>query len=527
MKNSIPFIYPDYIVHALNQLMIQSAEDKNGLLYKNTDVISVLYNQYNDFPVTEQVYSLIWQWIYRMVDAGNDNWIKQYWNIAHQYYMFKLEKKKDWAERERFCEFHVMACTLLFYKKRYIPLIHSLTFTNTLPPQYPLIPNTIDNIIHVYEILSNKNQTFYLEKYQMDEVIGGANEGDKVEGLLVDYFALLLIRSVYLKKYDALYSYPIELSETEADSIENINYKIRLIDNLKNHLVCLPNKAIKACLLKTKWKTDALMLLGQYKEKFTKKCEELKGNAPISEEKRKNIKNSLIQATLSFNLPMMANDNKNKNWNNADCEKHIFSQQIILDESLIIDGYENIDSNLTKIISNLHFQMQKFYRYQLLFSSAYKSQVIPYYDLEKVLKKLSLSSEYTLLLMGVSHSIFDEIEGFTFKDKKYFYENSRIYEMPSNIPYIFVMRNDNVPYCSYREIPQEELKGEKEIDANTHLYSNIDTLTKDNLTLSVKQCISVSVPKHLRYLRLQISYQLKSDDMLVSKIESINNIYDE
>ena len=93
MKNNNKplFIYPDYIVQVLNQLMEDSVKNQNGILCKRTDIGEILYNQFNDFPITEQVYRMMWSWVNKMLDAGHYDWIKQYWNIANQYCTFKLE----------------------------------------------------------------------------------------------------------------------------------------------------------------------------------------------------------------------------------------------------------------------------------------------------------------------------------------------------------------------------------------------------------------------------------------------------
>ena len=93
MKNNNKplFIYPDYIVQVLNQLMEDSVKNQNGILCKRTDIVEILYNQFNDFPITEQVYRMMWSWVNKMLDAGHYDWIKQYWNIANQYCTFKLE----------------------------------------------------------------------------------------------------------------------------------------------------------------------------------------------------------------------------------------------------------------------------------------------------------------------------------------------------------------------------------------------------------------------------------------------------
>lgn len=79
MKNTnrSPFIYPVYIVQVLNQLMEDSVKNRNGILSKRADIVEILYNQFNNFPITEQVYQMMWVWIIKMLNAGHYDWIKQ------------------------------------------------------------------------------------------------------------------------------------------------------------------------------------------------------------------------------------------------------------------------------------------------------------------------------------------------------------------------------------------------------------------------------------------------------------------
>lgn len=524
MENKTPFIYPDYIVHTLTQLMERSVEDKDGLLCENTDIISVLYNQFNDFPVTEQVYKLMWRWIYKMAEVEHDDWLKRYWNIANQYYMSKLEYSDKFEMKNRFREFHIMVCALLFYKERYKALTHVLTFTNTFPPQYPLIPSTYTDIFQLYNGLSIKNQEMYLMKYSMDEIFIGAGEEHKIEGLLADYLALLLVRLYTIDDYNVTHSNPLEMPETDY-IIEVNDYRATLIDNLESHLDRLSESQIESCRLDSKLKTKVLELLDSYKEKCTEANKELKEKAAVSEEKRQAIKDDLISASSQIALSLPLCDKKEVNEN--DGHTFVACQQITLDKRQILGCYGDISSHLGEaVIKALHLQMQRFYSMQFLLNNAVKSLAVPYCDLERILKRLSLTSAYSILMMGVPSSLFDEVKGFIRKDNKIYYGKSCVYDVPysSSNPAILIMKNGDVPCCGYKEMANDKLEeGEQEINASNHLYANIDAISKENLTLTVKQCLGVFIPHPLRYIRLRIAYQLEPDEMIVSRIEPINH----
>lgn len=528
MGNNTPFIYPDYIVDTLNQLMIKSAEEKNGFLYKSTDLIHILYNQFNEFPVTEQIYEMMWRWIYRMADAKNDYWIKQYWNIANQYCMFKLENSPKKEEKKRFCEFHIMVCTLLLYKQRYQVLRHALSFTNTLPTQYPLIPSSFRYIFYVFNNLVTNKPEMYLEKYQMDEVDGGANNGDKIRVLLADYLALLLVRLNNVNDYNITFSDPMEMP-TISSTIEKNGYKIELAQELKNRLDKITEERIKSCGLELKNKEKASNLL----DKFISDCEQannyLAGNGKISEEKRQHIKNKLISASSANNLSLpIAKENEMKS--SKDGEKterlaQVFSQQVKLDERLILDNHSSISSNVGEAMTDaLNVKIRHFYYWQILLRSAIKSFTIPYSNLEETLRKFNISNDYAILAVGSLPQIFNEIKGFSYRDKHIFYNTSRVYEIPYHKDsVILIMKTKDVPYCKYIEIENELDTDEREINTQTHLYSNIDEMKEDDLALKVKQKIEISVPKQMRYVRLRIAYHLESDKLIISQISPIKS----
>lgn len=100
MKNTnrSPFIYPVYIVQVLNQLMEDSVKNRNGILSKRADIVEILYNQFNNFPITEQVYQMMWVWIIKMLNAGHYDWIKhkQYLQLIIPQY-FISNKSGIWS----------------------------------------------------------------------------------------------------------------------------------------------------------------------------------------------------------------------------------------------------------------------------------------------------------------------------------------------------------------------------------------------------------------------------------------------
>lgn len=489
MKNNNKplFIYPDYIVQVLNQLMEDSVKNKNGILSKRTDIVEILYNQFNDFPITEQVYRMMWSWVNKMLDAGHYDWIKQYWNIANQYCTFKLEYSDKTAAKNDFLEFHIMVCVLLLYKKNYRLLQHVFNFTNTLPAKYPLIPSTFSQIFHVYEDLSEKNKRMYLLKYHMSSIFKGAGEENKIEGLLVNYLAMLMIRLYDVNDYNITYSHPLAIPAT-GSTVEENDYKIELINILIERITRITDNQIKACGLCTENnQQDAVLLLKQYRNQCLQKIYKLQQNSEISKDKQKFIKESLIKAVTDYKprLPQSSSQEVKEN-----DKEFIASQSVELDKRQIFNSYSVISSNLGETLINaLNSQVEQFYCYQFLLNSAIKTYTIPYRDISKAMKRLSISSEFVLLAMGIPSYFFDEIEGFTRESNAILYKKSVVYEIPSNNETsILIIKKEDLPCYKFRKLANTTLT---EIESTRYLFSNIDYITKENLVLVVKQGFSI------------------------------------
>ena len=521
MKNNNKplFIYPDYIVQVLNQLMEDSVKNQNGILCKRTDIVEILYNQFNDFPITEQVYRMMWSWVNKMLDAGHYDWIKQYWNIANQYCTFKLEYSDKKDAKNNFLEFHIMVCVLLFYKENYRLLQHVFNFTNTLPAKYPLIPSTFSQIFHVYEELSEKNKRMYLLKYHMSRVYEGTGEENKIEGLLVDYLAMLMIRLYDVNDYNITYSNPLAIPAT-GNTVEENDYKIELTNILIERIKRVTDNQIIACgLCAENNQKVAVELLEQYRNQCFQKIDKLQQNSEISKDKLKFIKKSLIKSVTDYKprLPQSSSQEAEEN-----DKEFIASQSFELDKRLIFNSYSVISSNLGETLINaLNSQVEQFYCYQFLLNSAIKTYSIPYRDISKAMKRLSISSEHVLLTLGIPSCFFDEIGGFIRENNAILYKKSVVYEIPSNNETsILIMKKEDLPCYKFRKLANTNLT---EIELTRHLFSNIDYITKENPVLTVNQGFSIHIPQKLRYIKLRVAYHLESDDMLIEKVEPIKN----
>lgn len=522
----IQYNYPDHIINTLKQLMESSLKDTTGRLCNDASVVSMLYNTYNDFPVTPQVFQLMWVWLLKKVRVGHDAWVRQYWSLASQYYTFKLERADNdemiTAQKSRFREHHLMVGAMLLAYRKYDILKYAFSFTNSMPPKYPLVLGRFQDILETYIQLSEWNKRMYLLNYSMAEEFTGVGEEMRIEGHLVDYVVLLLVRLESVKNYNITYSDPLEMPAFPSDvNIDYLNDRIERLEFLKGKVESLTYNTLEECGLSNAGKATALRLLDEYKQSCESKITELNSTHNVSEHKRQMLKQSMIE-TSQKSLPYLP-----KASSDASDEKveFIATQSFQLDERLILDKYDYISSNTGEaLVNSLNVMVQQVYCRQFLYNSAVYSVGVPYPDLAKALEKLNLTPEYAILAMGISFFTFKEIKDFDVQQDKIGYKGCRVFEIPANLEQSFIIiRRRDVPTYSISSVPSEVGPDEVEIETENHLYSNIDSIKGDNPLLTARKVFILHQPKTMRYVRIRVVSRLESDPKILQNIKSINN----
>lgn len=528
-RNDIePFYYPDYIVEALRRLGQASCSCQYPLLNRRIDIIQILFNQLEDYPITDQIYSYVWYLLNNMVSNGHDEWVKEYWSYACQYYLFtkKFAVNADEKQKNDFLEFHLMTGVMLVYMKRYNLLRHFMTYTSSLPAQYPLVPNTYCDIIRWYKLLSQKNEdTLYLLKYSMKGMNDGALQERKVEGLLLDYIALLMIRLHSVDDYNITYSDP-KAFPSMGNTFEEAERNILIADVIKKRVEKWQQD--KKALEELGFDDNNLELGKDLLTKYANACrdtqQQLLNHADISEQKRESLKNDMLDALKQRVNRVPSNKGHDNEYTVV--TKYRTEQSVALDDRLILTGREPISNNLGEaLVSALYTEIRMNYCYQFLLHGTSASFAIPYRDVEKALNRLELDMDYTILAMGVSPHFFDEIEGFTRKDDGGIeYKGIMVIEIASNENSFIIMKSCEMPTVSLRPLQAEENPEPlEEINGDYHLYSNINRLEADRLILKARMGYLLHIVEPMKYVRLRIAYQLDSDNVVLNRVLPIKN----
>lgn len=124
--------------------------------------IWLLGDDFEQIKISEATYTQLWLNIYNIYT--NPRLVKLFWANSFQYFTYKLEKidpiyNTDWQitntkereerekERDRFLEFHYALGGLLLYGKQYNTLKYILTYSQSMPASYPLLPQTMTEVL--------------------------------------------------------------------------------------------------------------------------------------------------------------------------------------------------------------------------------------------------------------------------------------------------------------------------------------------------------------------------------------------
>ena len=179
-----------------------------------------------------------WLWRNLVLSSTKPTLLSNYWSTASQYFNYSLkmvtpeynteyeivnqeEINQVNLERKKFLELNYALGGLLYFKKNYDSLKYILTFSQSQPAEYPLLPNTMDEIFYWFDYFSNEFRTIEepIEyKYPFPE-LDNLGTSRNISHNICLYIALLFIRQFTRNK---IYTY------------QNFKNFINLTDNLQD-----------------------------------------------------------------------------------------------------------------------------------------------------------------------------------------------------------------------------------------------------------------------------------------------------
>ncbi|RFS20021.1 hypothetical protein DVR12_20060 [Chitinophaga silvatica] len=256
-----PVVYPaafyDFQYKVIRDTIANKSAKINALRFSATDGTWLL-GSFQHTEISVDTYRWLWYNLLLMVESDSDNLILGYWKMADQYMTFGLDKIREpftndaaqqelnraealkrEEERKRFLQFHYALGGLLLYRKKYDVIRRMFLFSNSTPPRYELLPESINTIIEAYLKFTSR---FDMElwpitaKYPFPEMEGTAAD-EAIRDRIALYLALLLLRLYTLQSpyYGVKYVIQPAIPPSQADKqvyIDNMLYLVKDLQQL-------------------------------------------------------------------------------------------------------------------------------------------------------------------------------------------------------------------------------------------------------------------------------------------------------
>lgn len=449
-----------------------------------------------DSVVSETTYRYLWRNLRIQIFYNKDEWIMEYWKMASQKMGLFIEPKNQYPydeerrpytkeqiediqkQRENFMEFHIMLCSMLIQEKKYRLLELMLSFTQSEPPSYPLVPSSLSDIIDTFNKINHNSfiDPFYYEsRYQMPNM-HGITEG-KIVGAANCYLALLAYR-IYVIRWNYGYesvlntgALPNTLSELNALK-DNLDVFKRWLERIKDNKDLL--NVVRFTSFDKEFEEKALIydkanllrpdqLISRMQKEILDKMEQLRTTLPLSVEKIDSEEHELTGNIIKAMAPY--GDLLGRRFSQDKCYNLNSSVTMPFPNTAFLNNPDVGHAGIAGCMSS--YMLHNFYH---MFASSFFAEhsqtdySLSSEDLFQAIDKLNLNEQHYIIAFGL---YFDYYIG-TIKDlkkeadHKYSYKGIKILSLNCNTEVfsqmVYVMRFEDRPFMDFHEPTAEEQK---------------------------------------------------------------------
>ena len=567
-----PAIYYEIVHKAIEELGIVK-EKRNYLLEHRTSGGIWLLGEFEGKTISEETYSWLWRNLLTSVHYEQDDLIINHWEACHQYFVYNLPQiyaEYDYSkqniqvsnksavvnrnkERVRFIEFHYALGGLLTYNKRYSCIQSLFSHTQTQPPKYELLPESMYEVFSFYFKVKDpyeRNFSIISSLYPFPKVSGMSSDY-VIKKWICSYMAILFLRQYTIIPY-LITMEPLSLPQppdTQSEIKEWIDgidfFKILVEDHLKNKelLNSLNLHFITESWCKENNKPFPLDFIKNFKENLEKVYHENALNLEISNKKinqfqistREIIEPVFAELKTVSNNSILDESNVKKWYANG--ESMIQSKDAFAENSEI--HYLNFDTCLASTIkTKMNDALVETFYY-----SKTKTYLIKQEDFFKAIKKLEIDDSHLILCVGIHLDYYINVLKISeLKTDKFHSTDIKCFNASKLVnPSIFVIKKSDLPQISSVQIPKDYIEkySPTKISDSLELYSSVIDLNKtsetifnelkqnkndDELRKSVLLQVAISIEykwkEHVELIHIQ-QYSEYHQKGIVNKLEEI------
>lgn len=253
-KDEQIIIYPDEyygLINSANEITSKMPEKINS--YTNENFLALFIDNFQNTKISDKTYKAVWICLIQALKSNRDDIVISYWKSAHQYISVFRNRQSVSSdnsdleiEREQFLEFHYALGALILYLKKYTLLKTIMNHSNSIPPSYVLVPETLSEVIVRYMKLGvYDHRPFVIEsKYPFPDFAGVYQSG-LIIGSIKRYLGILFLRQYTL--YGQYYGYNrLELPNEPKDLGEKNRWKreLKMLSEIINEYLDSSNRNI-------------------------------------------------------------------------------------------------------------------------------------------------------------------------------------------------------------------------------------------------------------------------------------------
>ena len=524
--------YPEELydnIYEANELLLK--RERRTLSYLNdSSLFSLFIDEVQRTEISDKTYRFLWLSIRQALHYDNDEAIKKYWEKAHQYSNFALERiqpeydskyniiNKDDLEKQartkyRFIEIHYALGGLLMYHRKYDIIKFITSYTNQFPPKYILLPTSTSDIIIKYMEIAKKcdftNFLYFANNYPFDGV-SSINENEIICFWIKKYFAVLFLRQYTIPSY-YVYESPMQMPNIPKDlSLQRFwNNEMDILKDIIEET--LNNEELLRvlelnCMLDSQWFNEKNLInpivrINSYKKEIDIKMEKTKKEQSISMKRLIEFKES-TKRILSSQFKSYKKIFKNENINEDYMTIRITGLHQLYEKQAYVDNpeitYVDADTfvakqslmNFSYSISNVFLLMQ------------YKKYLFTEQNVFSVIN--SICNRQDFLIFSIKNNLdYLKIKAplLCLKDGKWYYNNIPIIEIEGQIQdslshSFWIINQNDLPYIKFNEHHSDLIKKYRleKIDDEYNIYASIVDL---NQNPDIKDEFSKNVMKDL------------------------------
>ena len=506
-----PEIYYETVTRAVEELAILK-EKRNYLLEHRTAGGIWLIGEMHGKEISERTYTCLWRNLILAIRYQQDDLVVNHWETCSQYYSFNLPYiypeydnsansiqvsnqevvNKRLKEQQRFLEFHYALGGLLTYKERYACIGRLFNHTQSEPPKYELLPESMYEIFKFYFEIRDPYERKYpwiSNTYPFPE-LSGLNADYVIKKWIMSYMAILFLRQYtifpYLLTMKPLDYPPTPNSQGEIKEwIDGLDFFKKLVnEHLQNHNLL---KTLNLDFITPEWchenqKPYPITFIETFKTNLEEAYHSNSLTLPLSDNKISQFREStrsIIESAIERFQPV--NNAKPIQDENPD-KWYVNGQRMLQSRDAFIEDSEvhhlNFDTFLATAVSR---RLNDGFG-DMLLRKASRSYLIKPEEFFKAIGKLDIDESFVIINFGVYLDYFmnqlhvSELSQEKYKDTGIFSFNSTYLVRDS----LFILRKSDLPNISTIPIAEEIITkySLEKISANINLYASVIDLNE-------------------------------------------------